>query len=412
MKALQYRLRRVPGVLRCYRFVKQARFNVTGYRARKLARVRHGGMKVSAPAYRNTFCGYYDHSPFNPNDESRILAHANRWPAWRTPSSAISTDIVILDWRTQQVVNKLGETTAWNWQQGARALWLSGDAAVFNVYDPAADAYRARIVTGDGVEQSTVPIPVQEWDGRGRIYGIRYEALCHIRPDYGYRNRQPTQAEIMENRIERYDLNTGTMTSFVGVPELVGEARDRHGEQIRNPKLNHLMASPDGQQLIFLFRYFVGERRITDLYALDAANGHWRCVLDNHGVSHYCWLDSATALATLNGPDGFGYYSVDVISSSLTLVRRAPDGHPQPLNNRWFLTDTYPDRYGLRRLLAASFDKPDETKRLGEFPEPLLLQGETRCDLHPSVSSSGRWIQVDMTDGHRRCVGVLSNPFA
>ena len=44
---------------------------------------------------------------------------------------------------------------------------------------------------------------------------------------------------------------------------------------------------------------------------------------------------------------------------------------------------------------------------LGFASESPWLYGETRCDLHPSLSSDGGRIQIDVSDGRTRSVVIL-----
>ena len=362
---------------------------------------------VTSKCFRNLFCGYYDHSPFHPEDESLIVLHANSQRAWQTPSANHTTHILLVDWAKGRVVRQIGTTTAWNWQQGARAHWLSSDTIIFNLYDAKANSYRAKVVRADCSDFDVLPLPVQESDCRGIVYSISYEALSKIRPDYGYRNKGCTERDIWENRIRSYNISNGIQHEFVGVADLAPKARERHGLPIRLPKLNHVMASPSGHRLIFVFRYVVGNRRVTDLYALDISSERWSCLVPDKGVSHYCWLNNSEILATMKGEDGFGYYRINALTKACDLIWRHSDGHPISIKNGNFVTDSYPDAYGLRNLVAIPLSNPDMAREIASFREPLLFQGETRCDLHASVSVSGKWIQIDMAKGHKRCVGIV-----
>lgn len=403
------KLKRIPGASKTIQLARRAEAVFAGVRQRSAARRAVEKVVVPSPNREQWFVGYYDHSPFKPNDESLLLVHATRHPAWRTPSPRVPVSILLVDWRTGHKVKELGHSFAWNWQQGARALWFDQETAIFNVYDDKRDAYCARLVGVDGKVQGQLPVPVQEVDCRGRVYSFSYEALTRIRPDYGYRNRPPAARSLEENAIEVFDPATNAHQVLLPISELQEDAGRRHGVTVTRAKFNHLMASPDARRLAFLFRYFVHDRRVTDLYFLDMRSGKPILSVSDAGVSHACWWGEESLLATMNGSSGFGYYRVFVDGGEPELVWRYSDGHPGYLGDTRFLTDTYPDHHGLRHLLIRSVSG-DMHKEVAAFPEPLLFLGEKRCDLHPSVSSSGRWLQVDCALGHRRCVAVLPNP--
>lgn len=357
----------------------------------------------------NFFVGYYDHSPFKPGCESLMLVHVTSHPAWRHPTPKVPVRIHLFDWEKGVILEELGESFAWNWQQGARALWLDEDTVIFNVYDTETDRYRAQVVGIDGKTQGFLPIPAQEVDSAGRVYSLSYEALGRIRPDYGYRNRRVALRALAKCAIEQYGISTGTHRVLVRVDTLQEEAQRRHGGKVKLAKLNHVMASPDARHLIFLFRYFVHDRRVTDLYCVCIDRIDTRLLVGDGAVSHACWWDAETVLAIMNGSAGFGYYRINLSDASVEPVWQYADGHPSRLDGNHLLTDTYPDQYGLRRLVVRSMLDNTVTE-IAAFPEPLVFQGETRCDLHPSSSPSGRWIQVDCAVGHRRTVAVLPNP--
>lgn len=362
------------------------------------------------PDGNNRFCGYYDHSPFNSSDERFLLTHSVRQSSWRLPSPSNAASIEIFDWRSKKIEAKLGRTYSWNWQQGARALWLDSRRVIFNVYDIKLDCYRADIVCSDSGVVEEIPVPVQEVDVKGRIYGFSYEALASVRPDYGYRNRPVDSRTLTENGVDQFDPQTNRLIRLLSISALVDDAAARHGATPVKFKLNHIMASPDANMIAFLFRYHIGQKRITDLYYFNLISQEVYLLVEDGNVSHACWWDSASLVATMNGPVGFGYYIVPVDTEhELRLICTSQDGHPSKVNNSHILTDTYPDRYGLRHLMLLKVGDGSFSE-LAVSPEPLLLQGETRCDLHPSLSPSGRWIQFDCAIGHMRSVAVIENP--
>jgi len=404
-------LKKIPALTGGFRLAKRILGTTHGFRCRHALRSQILDRAVLLPDKSSLFVGYYDHSPFKEDAESVILVHATNHAAWRKPSPVVPVLVLLLNWRTGEVVKEIGHSYAWNWQQGARALWLDKENVIFNVYDAKTNSYRARIINVSGREQALLPTPVQEIDRFGRVYGISYEALNQIRPDYGYRCHRLKNSNLSHCSLDLYELSTGNFCTLVQVSELEEDAIKRHNLSVTKAKINHVMAAPDGQHIIFLFRYYINWCRITDLYLLDVQTGSWRCLVPNSGVSHACWKNDTTVLATMNGLSGFGYYEVNIFSGNAALVWSHSDGHPSSFNSDHFITDSYPDQYALRHLMVVSYTNPTQNEILGTYPEPLFFQGETRCDLHPSLSPSGKYIQVDCAVGHRRTVAVVPNPF-
>lgn len=406
----RHAVKRFPLAVEGYRLLTRIIAASRGGKRRAYAVGLISRIQKSSGDPRSRFVGYYDHSAFNVSDENVLLVHSTAHASWRRPSPRIPVSIELFDWKEGKVQAELGQSYCWNWQQGARALWLDKTRVIFNVYDEAADCYRSEIVCSATGQKSELAIPVQEIDREGRVYGLSYEALALIRPDYGYRNRRVALRSLFDNGIDQYDPGTGYVRRILNIASLVDEAAFRHGIQPTRGKLNHIMASPDCGTIVFLFRYFLGDQRVTDLYSYDLEQNHHRLELADLGLSHACWWDSQTLVATLNGPEGFGYYFVHVGTDKRpSLICQRNDGHPSRINEEFLLTDSYPDKFGLRRLMALGIHSRQFVE-IASSPEPLLFQGETRCDLHPSLSPSGRWIQFDCAVGHRRSVAVIKNP--
>ena len=408
---LRNTIRSTPGILFVYRLLKRGKAIARGRLLdRKRASLVNGVKTLATDKRKNFFCGYYDHSPFKPDNESLILIHSVSQKSWLNPKPNNSVALQLLNWQTGEVVSTIAHTNAWNWQQGARALWLDKDKVIFNTYNPEFDEYHAKLVDINSREERDLPIPVQEVDSTGRVYSLSYQALAEIRPDYGYRNHSSKPIDLDNQSIQQFNPSTGSLTTLIQVGDLANETESRYKRRPRKQKVNHLMVSPDAKHLAFLFRYFLSGKRVTDLYVMDLENRELRLVAADKGVSHACWWDNDSLVLTMHGPEGFGYYRVNHFTAESRLIWLYPDGHPGRLNKNTLLTDTYPDKHGIRHLVVRSLE--DNTKTtLASSPEPLLLQGETRCDLHPSLSPSGRWIQVDCTAGHRRTIGIAENPF-
>lgn len=132
-------LKRVPGFSQGFRLAKR----MTEVARRNIAQPTTFNSSISQlvllSEYRNIFAGYYDHSPFKPGYESLMLVHVTSHPAWRHPTPKVPVRIHLFDWEKGVILEELGESFGWNWQQGARALWLDEDTVIFNVYDTETD---------------------------------------------------------------------------------------------------------------------------------------------------------------------------------------------------------------------------------------------------------------------------------
>ena len=400
-------LKKTPGMVRLIRFLKRLFSLLKGYRHRRITN-KH----IHCSKTENWFCGYYDTSPFNVADESLVIIHSTKRCSWRVPTEKAKVKILLYNWREREVKACLGETYAWNWQQGSRAMWLDEKHIIFNVYNSNSDEYNARIVDIEGNAIADLPLPLQTIDSNSRIYSLSYKSLHSIRPDYGYRNHKNYLESSKDDSIEVYDLSADSKRSLISIAELITITEDSIGCVIEKAKVNHILSSPDGDKIIFVFRYYVGSRRVTDLYSVITSSGSYNRIIADKGVCHYCWWDNDSVLASMLGERGFGYYIIHVHGKrEPKLVWQFCDGHPSKLDENRFITDTYPDKHSMRDLLIKNIESGDVIK-IAAVPEPLLFQGETRCDLHPSISPSHNFVQVDCAVGHQRGIAIYPLPLS
>ena len=108
---------------------------------------------------------------------------------------------------------------------------------------------------------------------------------------------------------------------------------------------------------------------------------------------------------------GDGYKIINVNNMSKKIIKNnllnKEDGHPSTFTNNSFFTDTYPDddnsnkatlyNYDIDNEKLITLDKLKSIKKLDNSP--------LRCDLHPRVSSSKKYLSIDsMRDGKRSCI--------
>lgn len=355
----------------------------------------------------STFFGYYDKSPVS--TDGYLLCHATRTQTHRKPAHGEIEIMVFGDDIKHPLLTMTSKT--YNWQQGARAHWLDARTFIFNDFDAASKQYISRVIameTGD--EAARYALPVQDSFGRDYFLSINYRRIQALRPDYGYRNMAALTAEELadlgNDGIWKVDQTSGQAHLLYSLADVCRVDTDPQFDAAAH-KVNHVMISPDGERFIFLHRYFVRNRKF-DRLMLGDRSGHELHVLSAHGmVSHCFWIDNALLLAYMRGPEGKdGYYRVDVDTGSISslfggALDSMGDGHPH-VHGNWFITDTYPDKSRMQRLVKANLDTGDVTE-LGRFFQSFMFGGESRCDLHPRISPDGGKVFFDSVfDGRRR----------
>jgi hypothetical protein len=342
------------------------------------------------------FYGYFGLQPWSA-DGRRLLVH--RWDR-RAPRRIA---VCAIDNRsgTTQV---LGESTAWNFQQGSLAQWVQRDGrecAVFN--DAVGGELVCRILAPDGSERC-IPWPVQALHPAGaEALSLNYRRLARIRPEYGYdvevRNFSPDQP-MDRDGLWRVDLGAGTAVLAVSLAELA--AREPRPEmEGAEHKVNHAVYSPAGTRYVFMHRWLGPRGKFSRLYLARRDGAGLALLLDHRMVSHYAWRDERRLLVWARAPEsGDRYYELDVETGARTpycpgSLDRFGDGHPSfSPDGRWLVTDSYPDRGRMRRLLLC---RPEDglVIEAGAFHSPWRYDGAGRCDLHPRWSRDGRRVSID-----------------
>lgn len=360
----------------------------------------------------NYFHGYYDRSAFHPSKPEYILLHRTKAKIWRKPNPKEKLQVVIYNWQLGKVEKIIGETLAWNWQQGARALWLSDTEVIFNIFSVESNSYRAVRWCWLSDELSEVGPPVQEIIDCKYYLSIDYIALALFRPDYGYFCIRPSADELKDYGIVICDISTGGSQKLVFKRDMEGLISRGTLSEASWSKFNHVSVSPSGDAFIFMFRYMSGEgQRITDVFVYSFSSKTVRILLPDLGVSHYCWISDNEVLYSGRNPSdvaSFGLGVVRVTDASVRWLRDMHDGHPHQVSDSKFVYDSYSDAQGVKSLkcMSVSGSNVEDEVLLLESIEPWYLPTQSRCDLHPTVSSDGRLFQIDSVCANKRVVVI------
>jgi len=344
---------------------------------------------------RNVFFGYYDLDQYSP-DMDKLLVHIVK------KNADPAVDPAELAWidPADGAFHKLTETRAWCWQQGARLRWhpVQKNTILFN--DDADGRYCARALDLDTRQETTVSRALYDLD-RDFRYGLslNFDRLQRLRPGYGYSRRPDVsagEASPATDGVFRVDLETGSETLLFSLREL---AQDVSADGAQH-YINHLCVSPNGKRFMFFHLWTKNAQAQWDMrfYVADMDGGNLTMLEDGVRISHYCWVDDDTLLATRRVRDKeFRHVFYDLRTGEKTVNQGAlldKDGHPSMIR-QGFITDTYPQKNMLQYVYLSDRTGQHNAELLRLFAEPLCY-GEHRCDLHPRVFRE-RFITIDTT---------------
>lgn len=350
-----------------------------------------------------TFFGYYDKSPENKIGD--VIFNETTAPTSKNPTSNKEIWIKIVNLISHNI-EIAGDSFSYNWQQGCRAQWINDDLLIYNIFDQR--RYKAIVVNPRTHNvHRTYDYPIQDGYKMQYYLSINYERIMALRPDYGYRNNPLlTETELRSTNndgIWKVDYQTGAALLILDLNTITAiSPKSIFATSLH--KVNHIMISPNGEQFIFIHRWYEGKIRHDRLMLYDFKT--LRVIADENMVSHMCWINDHTLFGYLRHDAKDGFFFIDIHSMTFTPCNALNklgngDGHPS-CHDEWIVVDTYPDKSRMQHLFLYNF-KTNKIYQILEVYQNVKFQGESRCDLHPRFSPHGNRIYFDTVyTGKRR----------
>lgn len=356
------------------------------------------------------FFGYYDKSPWDATERYLLCVKAKN--TWRDVSPKAEAEILLIDTKQNNKVKVLGKTRTWNVQQSCMLQWLGPDYSSKIIYNDFRDGnYCSVILNVQSGEEKIIRSPIYSVSSDGTFaLTLDFSRLYNLRPGYGYYNKKEVTEGVGlpdTTAIWKVDLGSGEIKSILKYTDFARfKPRFEMEKEGSVHKVNHIMISPNGERFMVLYRWFNGSRKYTRLITCNVDGTDMYILSDDEMVSHCCWKDDSYIFGFENkNGNGHGYYLMK--DKTQEYVRYWPkidfDGHPSySPNGDMILFDTYPNRVRIASIKVATGPDDDDVKTIARVFSPFRYDNDTRCDLHPRWSRSGKKVCFDgVFEGHR-----------
>lgn len=355
------------------------------------------------------FFGYYDIPAFSGDAKRHLVNKVEFYD--RLPKEDDKAELGVLD-LTTHAYQKVSETRAWNFQQGAMLQWnpqAPDKEVIFNVRK--GDAYRGAILNIETKERRLLDRPVANVDPTGKwALSVNFSRLFPFRPGYGYAGipdaGEKTNAPE-DDGVWLIDLSNGQSKLILSLAQVAQLAPE--GSPLRTMKIlvNHITFNTDGSRFVFLVRNFPTATMNWKTSVFTAnRDGSEPFLLINHGVaSHYHWRDPGQVLFWAGVKGKNGLFLLKDRTEEAELYDEAffrADGHCNYSPDRaWLLYDSYPQKDSYRRLYVYDLKKK-KGYTLGAYYSDPKISSDIRCDLHPRWALDGKAVTFDSIHEGRR----------
>ena len=291
---------------------------------------------------------------------------------------------------------KIGETTAWNWQQGCRLQWRpNSEEILWNDRSEDGTHFICRLYNFKTEEHRTLPRPV---------YDVSYDGKTALTHDYARMKHAgtlyagiPDQYEDLQSPkksgIERMDMETGEVEFIISLDSMAEIAFPQGYTGETNLYFFREGWNPSGTRFIAFLRNMDSPDRHVSGWSISADGQDVRYLFNN--PSHHVWLDDNRIFEGRY----FGWFRDDGSGKMVEKLAEVkanvdPTVLPEP-HDDWIMGDTYV-LDGVQHLFL--FHRPS-----GLFVPLARLKatgpdgGIYRVDLHARCSRDGRMVSIDAT---------------
>lgn len=401
-------------------------------------------VKAVSRGPKHHFFGYYDKTPWDASGRFLLALEVDFLDGLPGPNDVAVVGVIDLE--RGNLFAPIGETRAWNWQQGTMACWMPSAPDRLIIYnDREEDHFVSVLVDIKSGARRTLPMPIYTISPDSRFaLTINFARLWHTRPAYGYAGVPDPWRDALypeDDGIYWLDLITGEFRLIVSFAQI---AAFQYSPLMETGKhtIENLMINQDSTRFCFLHRFPLQDGGIYTRLLTADPDGSNLYLLAEGRISHLCWRDSKqvfawarnlTVATKLRHKNVFasplfgwalkwarrqhrGFVRQHIIGDCYRLFTDCTrdseaigvgilreDGHCTfSPNGQWLLTDTYPDQDHYRTLVLYNIEGKRRVD-IGRFYSPPELSGVLNCDLHPRWNRDGTQVSIDSAhEGHRQ----------
>lgn len=343
------------------------------------------------PAYSGFW--FYDEQQFDVSGRYALAMKVYFQERRVTPSDR--GDIGYIDLQNGNAWTKIGETSAWNWQQGCRLQWRPhSDEILWDDRDDDGRRFVCRAYNFKRGTTRTLPRPVYDVSNDGAMALTHdFARMLHAGTAYvGIPDRYAKERTPSESGVERMDMETGEVEFLVGI-ERIAQLAFPNGYAARtNLYFFREGWNPSGTRFIAFLRNLDSPRHVSG-WSISADGRDVRYFFDN--PSHHVWLDDRRLFEgryfSLIKDDGSGHIQAPLAKVDANID---PTFLPVPYDD-WILGDTYV-LDGVQHLFL--FHQPTKLfVPLAKLKATGAKRGIFRVDLHARCNRNGRMVAIDAT---------------
>lgn len=354
----------------------------------------------------NYFFGYYDLQPFS-KDGLKHLAHRVSFND-HIPTKNEKAEIGYITLNDKRF-HKVGETNAWNFQQGALLQWYNEQSVVFNDFRNGDYCAVIKNIYSSDEKIICKPLACVSQDRKWGL-SINFSRVWDFRPGYGYCNKKDAffnENAPSDDGVFLVDLENNSsklIISYKTINELYPE------KPFCDMKIlvNHITFNPSANRFLFLIRNFAneGDRWGTLLLTADKNGENIHNLTNYETNSHYYWKNDYEIMI-YSGLPVWGIYFIndktgerkrlddDLVNYDDIHCIYSPD-------RTCFIGDGYPNTGDDRYIILYDFET-EKSRAIVKIHSEHVSNTDIRCDLHNRFNQDGTKVSFDtFHDGIRR----------